>query len=366
MRVLFTTVALPGHFFPLVPLAKAFLARGHEVLVATSDGFTPVVRTAGLPVAGCGPAADFVSLSRNSPSGLGERAYANGIVFGRIAGAVLGGMTGLARRWRPDLVISERAEFAGPIVAQRLGIRSAELQWGVAELPEYRLAATAVLGQEPARSEVVLNPWPPSLRLPHAKNHRGVRHEPFDGTDPLPASLREPAKAPRVCVTLGTVLPHLGVDQVVDVVLPLLEHLARLGVELVVAVDDRIAARWPPLPRAVRYAGRVPLARVLAGCAAIVHHGGQGTGLTAFQTGLPQLALPQFDDQYDNAAAVVTSGSGLCLLPEDITPKAVAAHCRRLLTEPEFAAGAARVAAEIAAQPASGEVAEMLEFVTNR
>lgn len=366
MRVLFTTVALSGHFFPLVPLARAFLERGHEVLVATSDGFTPAVRAAGLPVRGCGPAADFVSLSRNAPSGIGERAYANGVVFGRIAAAVLDGMTALARSWRPDLVISERAEFAGPIVARQLDIYSAELQWGVAELPEYRLAAAAVLGREPARSEVVLNPWPPSLRLPHAREHRGVRHEPFDGTDPLPAALRETARAPRVCVTLGTVVPHLGVDHVVDVVLPMLKHLARLDVELVVAVDDRIAAGWPPLPRAVRHAGRVPLSRVLTGCAAIVHHGGQGTGLTAFQTGLPQLALPQFDDQYDNAATVVSSGSGLCLLPEDITPGTVAAQCRRLLAEPEFASSAARVAAEIATQPAAGEVAAMLEFVTNR
>jgi hypothetical protein len=336
-------------------------------MVATSDGFARVVREAGLPITGCGPAPEFVELSRGGAAGgPGERCYANGLVFGRLAARVLDGMSELVDRWQPDVIVSERAEFAGPIVAEQHGVYGVELQWGVAALPEYRVAAGTVLGKEPPQPAFVLNPWPPSLRLAHAAGHQSMRHVPYDGTGPLPASLRRPSQVPRVCVTLGTVVPHLGVDRIVDVVLPMLEQLARLDIELVVAMDDRIVAGWPPMPRAVRYAGRIPLAKVLGGCHAVIHHGGQGTGLTAFQAGLPQLVLPQFDDQYDNAAAVVSSGSGLCLLPAEITPRAVAEQCRSLLGGTGFAQSAARVAAEIAGQPAAGEIADMMQLVTNR
>lgn len=47
MRLLFTTAPLRGHLFPLVPLAWAARAAGHEVLVATTEAFAPVVLGAG-------------------------------------------------------------------------------------------------------------------------------------------------------------------------------------------------------------------------------------------------------------------------------------------------------------------------------
>jgi UDP:flavonoid glycosyltransferase YjiC (YdhE family) len=46
-------------------------------------------------------------------------------------------------------------------------------------------------------------------------------------------------------------------------------------------------------------------------CAAIVHHGGIGTTGQALRAGRPQLVVPCFGDQYDNAARVQALGSGL-------------------------------------------------------
>ena len=48
MKVLFASLGNYGHIFPLVPLAQAARAAGHEVWFATSEQFHPVVDKAGL------------------------------------------------------------------------------------------------------------------------------------------------------------------------------------------------------------------------------------------------------------------------------------------------------------------------------
>ncbi|TKK87216.1 DUF1205 domain-containing protein [Herbidospora galbida] len=357
MRVLFTSVALPGHFFPLVPIAWALRAAGHEVLVAVPGQFTATVARAGLPVASCGPEADFVALS----GGVGS-ASEHGRVFGRLAAAGLPGMRELVRDFRPGLVVSERAEFAGPIAAAGHGVPQVEYHWGVAPLIDYRDGAAEVTGPIPEPAER-LNPWPPRLRLPYALSHHSLRHVPYNGDAHVPRWALAPAPRPRICVTMGTLLPRLGPSGVRDLVLPLLEGLAGLGAEILVAVDEAVAATWPPLPGAVRAAGRLPLAQVLPGCSLVISHGGQGGLLTALAAGCPQLVLPQFDDQFDNAEAVVRSGAGLSLPPEAFSVAAVVERCRELLGDPAYASAAGRVAAEIRALPSAWETVGLLRKV---
>ncbi len=48
MRVLFTTQPGEGHLNPLVPLARALLAAGHEVAVACAPSFGRLVEARGL------------------------------------------------------------------------------------------------------------------------------------------------------------------------------------------------------------------------------------------------------------------------------------------------------------------------------
>src|SRR5947207_431047 len=116
MRILFSTVALPGHFYPLVPLAWACRSLGHDVLVAPSEAAAELGdHLSGLGLSGLG-------LSGLGLSGLG------------LSGLGLSGL-GLSG---PGL--------SGP---------------GLDTLPE------------PA---AVLDPWPPSLRLAHAVSHQGIRH----------------------------------------------------------------------------------------------------------------------------------------------------------------------------------------------
>ncbi len=376
MRILFTHVALSGHLFPLVPLAWACRALGHDVLVTTTENFVPTVLRAGLPAASCGPAAGLADLAAAGVVRPGtevavsqeEQRYAHGRAFARIGARSLAGTLSVVESWRPDLVVSERAELAGPIAAAVHGVPRVEHHWGIAPLSEYRPAALAELGTELAahgltdlgEPAAVLNPWPPSVRLAHTADHRNMRYVPYNGDARVPGWLLAPRRRPRVCLTLGTVLPRLGERGVTDFVLPVLESLAGLGVELVVAVDDEIAATWPPLPAAVRHAGRVPMSHVLRACDVSINHGGQGTALTALEAGCPQVVLPQFDDQFDNADAIVKAGAGLRLLPEEISPHAIVRCCRELLDEPEYGRTAAGLAAEIAAQPSTSEIVGLL------
>jgi UDP:flavonoid glycosyltransferase YjiC (YdhE family) len=371
MRILFTAVGLAGHFFPLVPLAWACRAAGHDVLVASSDEFSATVAASGLPVASCGPAAYFPDLVGGEVTSYdaGRRRYAHGCAFGRIAARSLPGIRSLIGSWGPRLVVSDRAEYAGPLAAASAGVPHVEFHWGVAALSEFKPAATVELGRELAALGLdtlpapagLLNPWPPSLRLSHASGHQSMRYVPYNGNERVPEWLVRPGRKPTVCLTVGTVLPRISNGEIHAFIVRTLENLARLDVEVVVAVDDDVAASWPALPPVVRHAGWLPLSQALGSCDVSIHHGGQGTSLTALQAGKPQLVLPHFDDQLDNASAVAAAGAGLSLLPDDVTPEAVAGCCRELLGDQGFADAAEQVAAEMAAQPSPARLVGLLE-----
>jgi UDP:flavonoid glycosyltransferase YjiC (YdhE family) len=357
VRLLFTTAPMRGHLYPLVPLAWAARAAGHEVLVATTEQFVAVVAQSGLPGVACGQTPDFVELVAGVSGDPAARRHAHGTAFARIAGMCLSGTRSLAASFRPDVVVSERAEFAGPVAAGERGVPWVEYQWGVAELPEYQWAA-AELADRPAPAEV-LNPWPPGLRLPHARTHQGLRNIAYNGGDPLPGWVFEDRSRPRVCVTFGTVAPRLGVPGLND----MLERLARLHVELLVAADEETLRAYPQLSTVADRVGRLPLAQVLPTCDAVINHGGQGTVLTALVAACPQLVVPQVDDQFDNATAVAGAGAGRYLLPDEATPVAVAEQCQALLDDRGPARAAARVADEIAAQPSPAEIVDLLEKI---
>src|SRR5687768_5212967 len=56
MRVLLTSTPTYGHFHPIVPLARALVAAGHDVRVACPFSFRRAVEAAGLPFVAAGSA----------------------------------------------------------------------------------------------------------------------------------------------------------------------------------------------------------------------------------------------------------------------------------------------------------------------
>jgi UDP:flavonoid glycosyltransferase YjiC (YdhE family) len=82
--------------------------------------------------------------------------------------------------------------------------------------------------------------------------------------------------------------------------------------------------------------------------------------LGALCFGLPQLALPQGTDQPLNAAALVASGAGISLTPDEITPDAIATSLGRVLLEPGIRSRAEMIQTEIAGMPTPDEVLDEL------
>lgn len=125
--------------------------------------------------------------------------------------------------------------------------------------------------------------------------------------------------------------------------------------------DPAVVGPQPPRVRVERY---VSQALVLPHCNVVVSHAGSGTVLATAALGLPQLCLPQGADQFLNAAAVESAGSGISLMPTDGNADAVRDAVARLLVEPSFSAAAGRVSGSIASMPSPDDVAAELETMT--
>jgi UDP:flavonoid glycosyltransferase YjiC (YdhE family) len=83
----------------------------------------------------------------------------------------------------------------------------------------------------------------------------------------------------------------------------------RLGLRAVFLTPhgDQIPQALPPTIRHFKF---VSLQRLARHAAALVHHGGIGTCAQAMRAGIPQLIIPVFFDQPDNAARVEALGVG--------------------------------------------------------
>jgi UDP:flavonoid glycosyltransferase YjiC (YdhE family) len=382
MRVLITMPPLCGHFFPAVPLAWALRAAGHEVLVATPRNFASTVTEAGLPVAdGLLPAVEWEEFMFRDRAGRplppprdpAERREHSGRAWGRLAARVLDGVLAAVDAWRPDLVVADRTEYAGPLAAATYGVPWVEHGWGVADVPAYRPAAARELAPELDRLGIFGLPVPRLVvesgpaRLVPADTRRGtervlMRYVPYGNRALLPSWALEERERPRICLTFGSILPRHGRRDFAGLLRELMAALPEhTGAEVVVAVDDDVAARWQPLPAGVRAAGWMALGAVLPACDLVVHHGGSGSMFNAMVAGLPQLALPQTADQFDNAERLAALGAGLQVVREQQDVTELVGLCQELLTEPGYRKAARDLAAENAEQPAPGAVVDVLE-----
>lgn len=382
MRVLVTTPGGLGHVLPMVPLAQAMAARGHQVLWALPDAAVANVERRGIRAVASGSTGfvgpafvmrQYPEMAALAPAEVPDVMF--GKLFGAIAApAMLADLVPVALDWRPDLVVSDAAEFAGHIVAAELGVPSVTKGFGPL-VPERRVAAAAVevaplwrsRGLEPrpyggSYDHLYLDPYPPELQ-PQSAAHIPRRQllQPVTdddrGQEGLPLSLPEGSSdTPLVYVTMGTVFNDPGPLRVI------LAGLDDLDVRILVTVgpqgNSTVFGGLPPHVRIERY---VPQMLVLPHCALVVSHGGSGTVLATLTVGLPQLCLPQGADQFLNASAVASSGAGLSLMPGQADESTVGGAANRLLGDPAFRDAARLISASIGAMPSPDDVAAVLE-----
>jgi UDP:flavonoid glycosyltransferase YjiC (YdhE family) len=365
----------------MVPLATAFRAAGHEVAWAVADDVAPKLRREGFEVFAAGrgdvPWAEF---ERRFP-GIREMAsseqlaFAFSRVFGEVrAEPMIADLLPIARRWRPELVVNDQAELAGPIAAAALDIANVTHAHGSA-LPRPLLdAASEVVaplwraqGLEPrpfagTYEHLYLDIYPPSLQTAdtsHIPAIQPVRPVAFAtagdgaGGDWLDGD----PDLPLVYVTFGTVF-----NRDPALIGTVVEALRELPVRIVVTLgSDRDLGALGEQPANVHVANYIPQTELLPHCAAVVSHAGSGTFLASITRGLPQLLIPQGADQFLNAAAGGGSGACIVIEPGEVTVEGVRDAGRRLLEDPAFRAAAERVSAEIAAMPGPEAVVGELE-----
>lgn len=359
-----------GHLQPMLPLARAARAAGHDVVIATGPDLAPDVERRGFTALAVGStmAEAFASgAGRQAPDSDDRFVIAGTVVFVPAAERLATDLLPWAERWAPDVVVSETLELGGLIVADRVGARF--VAHGLGPLPEpahwqdvaafERLCGTWGLAEPFGRlfDATYLDICPPALHLrEHTPTQHVVPMRPAVGdTGPTPELDAMLARLPydrTVHLTLGTIVNKA--DGAFDTALA---GLRDLPANLVVTVGaDVDPATLGPQPEHVVVERYLPHAALLPHCTAVVSHAGAATLLAASAHGLPQLLLPRAGDQFANTDAAVAAGAALGVMPDDADAEAITTAAMRLLSDSSFTRSAQCIQAEIRAMPPAEEV----------
>ena len=344
MRILFAFAGGQGHLDPLVPLASAALAAGHDVAVTGRAELVPAIRRLGFEAIespGTQPDASArMPLKAYDPEDEARavRDWYAGTLARERATALIE-----AAAWGAEAIVRDEVDHGARVAAERLGIPSAcvPVVIGAGFAPEEIVAepiaalraAHGLEGEPPA--ETILSPFPPVLReIPGAACFRG-------GSPPA-------AEGDAVYLTLGTVFNAESGDLLERA----LNGIRELGVPVVVTTGRQIdPAELGPQPPHVRVQRWIPQAELLPWCRAVVSQAGSGIVMGALAHGLPSVLLPVGADQPHTAARVAELGAAVVLDPLTATPEDIAAAVRRVLDDRAFATAAARLREQFRALP---------------
>jgi UDP:flavonoid glycosyltransferase YjiC (YdhE family) len=356
----------PGHLFPVLAIADALVADGHDVVVLTGDDRRSDVESRGLA---------FATLPLEWPddrhADLGYRLWELG---GRLAPATADVLAGHG----PDVVVVDTLTQSGAMAAELLDVPWIEViphhlpdpdpalpAIGLGRLPRrgmlrrpdeqrlHRLQSRSLAAgrahRDRVRHELGLHgPGRPTLRLvaslPSLEYPRS--RWPTDthlvgplGWDPPWPSLEVPmGTEPLVVVTdssASTVPWELGAFA--------MDALRNLSIRLAVVTRGDLQP-WPS--RCV--VGWGPHGPLLDQAALAITPGGAGVTGKALQRGVPLVTVPIQGDQQESAARVVWSGAGRRIRRWQRTPQWLRAAAVSVLHDPSYRQAAQRLATEAA------------------
>jgi UDP:flavonoid glycosyltransferase YjiC (YdhE family) len=286
--------------------------------------------------------------------------------------------------WQPDLVITDSMFYAGPLLAEVLGVplvrhllgshwhtngfgmggipEGEQVQWpqALVDLYEAYGARTAV-----DFAEFSIDPLPPSLQEPGLVNRVTVRPVAYNGNATVPSWLTVPPERPRVCVTWGhTTMELMGEEGFL--VPQIVEGLASLDVEMVLAIsrsDRELLGAIPPDTRVVE---NFPLDVLLPTCAGMISQGGGAGMLTAAAHGVPQVIVPMMADQPINARLLAATGAGVWLEAASLSAVGVRNAVASIVFDDGPRAAARQLQAEIGTLPVPAKIVDRLEELVRR
>ena len=394
VRVLFAAGGGTSLFYPLVPLAWAFRAAGHEVLLVGKPQATEWLTHTGLPVKTLGgppklsAEATEVFLAENyiqppwladwptHPESLAPEQTSVLERLGRYAIAVADGiaddLVAFTRQWRPDVIIHDELALSAAVAGTLLGVPCVRHSHGTQDafrmeyritdnepLPEYIAMFQRFGAEPPVGTPRYVDTMPPSMYIGAERPGIEMRYVPYNGSGALPDGLTGSRSRPRVCVTWGVSLAGLFGSTAGDPYRDAVAAIAATGVEVLVLVADLAPSEGVDLS-GVRYLVNTPLSLVLPYCDAIMHHGGDGTAMAAACLAVPQLIIPRepLDDQM--SGRFVQTGVAIHLVHQQLEHDSgggqIQDALKALLTEPGYAAAASRLRDEIERQPSPADV----------
>jgi L-noviosyl transferase len=390
MRWFFVTAPGIGHLLPLVPLADAARSAGHDVLIGTTGPSLAMARQLGLPTAEMakvnvaevyhrltlGTVADSsyrldMGLARGwFDKGLEgraqsseERVLANTVkLFSTVGDLMVDDIISTAGDWSADVLVYTPFFAAGLLAARVVGIPAILHGIGLT----YPTFTPALDAMSAAHRYGAVSNWPAPLvdidLCPDSMRPAGfeaglpMRYVPHASTDVLPEWVYEPSARPRVCLTLGSVLPAMGHGALLGALLGTLAEY----VDVVVLLGGVQPSDCGVLPDNVWIYDWLPLGGLLQHCSAIVHHGGAGTTFTALAVGVPQVVLPHAADQPVNAQAVADRGVGLVVPIGSADGDRVRRCVDLVLGDSAIQRAKVEVRDEMAAMPLPAEVVDRL------
>ncbi|MDT7785992.1 MAG: hypothetical protein QOF58_4411 [Pseudonocardiales bacterium] len=404
MRVLSTVAFSAAHARALLPLVTTLTEQGHEVLVAgpasVLRGFAdePVRTTAVLPEV----CDQLVDLLQGEVLALPPDydPFADEMIVEFAAGphisAAVQALLPVAADFRPDLVLRDGIEFAGMLVAERLGVPHIAAPTGVGQYMD-RLTLLNALNERRAELRLPLHESldsahrygrldavPPGYSfarqpMPPAFAHQQSSHQ--SQSERLPQWLADlDPRKPLVVASTSTssgvfaaesALRLFDFDAIPDLALrhcPL-AHLETLVAGLS-AVDCEAVVLTGGLPveaqaaRHVHLVEQLPQALLLQAADLLVSHGGYNSIREAMRTGTPMAVLPVLHDQMHNAHRVSELKLGVRV--QDFEASAVTDACRKALGNPEIHRTVRQAQRHVLGLPPIRAVAGYLDRIVQR
>ncbi len=278
----------------------------------------------------------------------------------------------LVESFRPDLVVHEMAElgivplavgrgiphvvvaFSGPPPGHALPTITAELaRWWASlglDLPPHAGLA----------GDLYLHPFPAGLHSDPPWPFERMRPEPVEpapGVEPASWLASLGSTRPAVYVTFGT--ERAAADAPWKA---LLEAIGQRDIDALVTTgahaDIGASGQAPGNVRVERY---VPQGQVLGRVAAVVSHAGAGTMLGAAGAGVPQVVVPIFADQWENADAIASTGAALVCEEVGRTAAALGSALDSVVADARCRTAAASIAREMSLMPTAADHVTTLE-----
>jgi UDP:flavonoid glycosyltransferase YjiC (YdhE family) len=376
MRLLFAAVGAYGHLHPVMPVALAAQAAGHQVAVATHESFHPTVTSVGLEAVAAGLTVEEafgVAVAALDGPPESEADVAVPAFMRIIPERVLADLEPVLQRGTWDLVVHEVGNPGAGIAARAAGVPSAALAVGripdgpfwdrmYSELTVFAGEHAVTVKEPRTLDQPYLDMCPPSFQAPGVseliETHILMRPTAWNPPGDLPALVmdRDPGR-PLVYLTLGT----SGAFAQPGVLQQMIDALSGIPADALVSSGPAVPAdALGVLPDNVTVVDWVPQADLMPHVDVAVHHAGSGTLFAALAHGVPQVLLPQGADQFANAAWVAQAGAARQILPDETTPARIAEAIHALLGDEQARTAARGLQQEIARMPSLDESLDRL------